>query len=107
LTAEESLAVIPAADNFTRTLPAPQSDPTRETIKDPYMFDFLSLGPDISERELHRSLVERLRGFLIEPGVGFGILGGGQSAILQSVIRTIISICSSTIPGSTAMWSSN
>jgi predicted nuclease of restriction endonuclease-like (RecB) superfamily len=43
-----------ALTNFARTLPAPQSDLAQELIKDPYSFDFLALGPDISERELER-----------------------------------------------------
>jgi predicted nuclease of restriction endonuclease-like (RecB) superfamily len=34
-----------AITNFERTLPAPQSDLARSLIKDPYVFDFLSLGP--------------------------------------------------------------
>jgi predicted nuclease of restriction endonuclease-like (RecB) superfamily len=61
--------------NFAKTLPFPQSDLARDTIKDPYIFDFLSLGSDISEREIHRSLLERLRDFLIELGIGFAFVG--------------------------------
>ena len=61
--------------NFAATLPAPRSDLARETIKDPYIFDFLGLGPDVSERELHRSLLGRLRDFLIELGIGFAFVG--------------------------------
>lgn len=41
-----------ALTNFARTLPAPQSDLAQELIKDPYSFDFLALGPAMSEREL-------------------------------------------------------
>ena len=37
-----------ALNNFDRVLPAPQSDLARETLKDPYIFDFLSLGDDVS-----------------------------------------------------------
>jgi predicted nuclease of restriction endonuclease-like (RecB) superfamily/ribosomal protein S16 len=50
-----------AITNFERTLPASQSELARELIKDPYSFDFLALGPDMSERELERSLLDHLR----------------------------------------------
>lgn len=64
-----------AVTNFSATLPAPQSDLARETIKDPYIFDFLGLCPDVSERELHQSLLDRMRDFLIELGIGFAFIG--------------------------------
>jgi len=43
-----------AVTNFAETLPAPQSDLARQTIKDPYIFDFLSLGPEATEREVEQ-----------------------------------------------------
>lgn len=41
-----------AITNFSLTLPAPQSDLAQQLIKDPYKFDFLSLSPEYTEREL-------------------------------------------------------
>jgi predicted nuclease of restriction endonuclease-like (RecB) superfamily len=64
-----------ALTNFDRTLPAPQSDLARSLLKDPYAFDFLSLGDDAKERDLHRGLLEHLREFLLELGVGFAFVG--------------------------------
>lgn len=64
-----------ALNNFDRVLPAPQSDLARETLKDPYIFDFLSLGDQIQERDLHRGLVEQIRRFLLELGGGFALVG--------------------------------
>ncbi len=64
-----------AVTNFDRTLPAPQSDLARQTLKDPYLFDFLSLAEDAHERDLERGLVEHIRKFLIELGVGFAFVG--------------------------------
>lgn len=64
-----------ALTNFERTLPAPQSELAQEILKDPYTFDFLTLGPDVQERELHRGLVHHLRDFLLELGVGFSFVG--------------------------------
>ncbi len=61
--------------NFSATLPAPQSDLAREVVRDPYIFDFLGSDAGKSERELHQSLLEKLRNFLIELGIGFAFLG--------------------------------
>lgn len=61
--------------NFTRTLPAPQSDLAQQLLKDPYNFVFLTLVQDIRERELERGLLEHLRDFLLELGQGFAFLG--------------------------------
>ena len=36
-----------ALTNFDRTLPAPESELAKQILKDPYNFDFLSLGPAI------------------------------------------------------------
>jgi predicted nuclease of restriction endonuclease-like (RecB) superfamily len=64
-----------AVANFERTLPAPQSDLARDVIKDPYNFDFLTLGEDARERDLERGLLEHLRQFLLELGIGFAFVG--------------------------------
>ena len=65
-----------AVTNFPGTLPAPQSDLARQLLKDPYHLDFLDAADDISERQLHRGLVQHLRDFLIELGRGFAFVGG-------------------------------
>jgi predicted nuclease of restriction endonuclease-like (RecB) superfamily len=64
-----------AISNFQRTLPALQSELAQQLIKDPYNFDFLTLGPEATERDLERGLVARLRDFLLELGVGFAFVG--------------------------------
>jgi predicted nuclease of restriction endonuclease-like (RecB) superfamily len=64
-----------AVSNFERVLPAPQSDLAAQILKDPYNFDFLSLADDAHERDLHRGLMEHIRDFLIELGVGFAFVG--------------------------------
>jgi predicted nuclease of restriction endonuclease-like (RecB) superfamily len=57
-----------ALTNFTRTLPAPQSDLAQQTIKDPYNFEFLSVGAEMRERDLERGLLEHLRSLILELG---------------------------------------
>jgi predicted nuclease of restriction endonuclease-like (RecB) superfamily len=64
-----------AVSNFARTLPSPQSDLAQAILKDPYSFDFLTLADDAREKELERGLLDHLRQFLLELGVGFAFLG--------------------------------
>lgn len=64
-----------ALNNFAQTLPAPQSDLAGQLLKDPYVFDFLSLGPEHTERELETALTEHITQFLLELGAGFAYMG--------------------------------
>jgi predicted nuclease of restriction endonuclease-like (RecB) superfamily len=49
---------------------------SHETLrKTPYNFDFLTLGDDAHERDLERGLLDHLRQFLLELGVGFAFVG--------------------------------
>jgi predicted nuclease of restriction endonuclease-like (RecB) superfamily len=64
-----------AITNFHRTLPPGHSDLAHALLKDPYNFDFLTLGKDAHERDLERGLVQHVRDFLIELGVGFSFVG--------------------------------
>jgi predicted nuclease of restriction endonuclease-like (RecB) superfamily len=61
-----------AESNFARTLPPPQSDLAQQLLKDPFNFDFLTLGKDAHERELEKGLLGHLRAFMLELGTGFG-----------------------------------
>jgi predicted nuclease of restriction endonuclease-like (RecB) superfamily len=61
--------------NFDRTLPAPQSELARQILKDPYNFDFLTLGKEAQERDLEAALLCHLQEFLLELGVGFAFVG--------------------------------
>ena len=64
-----------ALTNFAKTLTPPQSDLARQTLKDPYLFDFLTLGGDARERDLEQGLTEHVQRFLLELGVGFSFVG--------------------------------
>jgi len=64
-----------ALTNFDKTLLQPQSDLASEALKDPYVFDFLSLGPEVRERELEQALLVHVRDFLLEMGAGFALVG--------------------------------
>ena len=64
-----------ALNNFELTLPTPQSDLARETLKDPYKFDFLTLEKDVQELELEKHLTDNITKFLLELGKGFAFVG--------------------------------
>lgn len=64
-----------AISNFTQRLPAPQSDLVQQALKDPYIFDFLTLEPLFHERELETGLIQHLEKFLLELGQGFAFVG--------------------------------
>jgi predicted nuclease of restriction endonuclease-like (RecB) superfamily len=64
-----------ATTNFARTLAAPQSELAQQTLKDPYTFDFLTVGRAAHERVTERDLVTHVREFLLELGVGFAFIG--------------------------------
>jgi predicted nuclease of restriction endonuclease-like (RecB) superfamily len=64
-----------AITNFAETLPAPQSDLAQQTLKDPYLFDFLTLATAARERDLEQGLIDHIQKFLVTLGVGFAFVG--------------------------------
>ncbi len=64
-----------AVTNFVARLPAPDSALAHETLRDPYLFDFLGLGDDAHEREIENGLVRHITRFLLELGAGFAFVG--------------------------------
>ena len=64
-----------AISNFDSRLPKVQSELAKQTIKDPYNFDFLTLRDRYDERELEDALVKQITSFLLELGTGFSYIG--------------------------------
>ena len=64
-----------AVTNFERTLPTSQIQLTKEMLKDPYHFDFLSMKTEYDERDLEEALVANITQFLLELGKGFSFVG--------------------------------
>ena len=64
-----------AVTNFALSLPAPESALAQETLKDPYLFDFLGLADDAHERDIENALVRHITRFLLELGAGFAFVG--------------------------------
>lgn len=71
----ERQAALPKISNFKERLPEAQSDMALEVLKDPYIFDFLSVGEKAHEREIERELVRHITEFLLELGSGFSYVG--------------------------------
>jgi predicted nuclease of restriction endonuclease-like (RecB) superfamily len=64
-----------AVTNFPASLPKPQSDLARESLKDPYRLDFLGLTDEAQERDIEHALVKHVTEFLLELGAGFAFVG--------------------------------
>ena len=64
-----------AVTNFDMRLPEPHAKLAKDTLKDPYIFDFLTLDKPFRERELEAGLVDHLERFLLELGAGFAFVG--------------------------------
>lgn len=64
-----------AINNFKNTLPQPFSDLANQTLKDPYIFDFLTLTQGYKEKDIEKQLVQHITKFLLELGKGFAFIG--------------------------------
>ncbi len=64
-----------AITNFKKTLPKTHSDLANQTLKDPYIFDFMMLKKDAQEYEIEKSLTKHITQFLLELGKGFAFIG--------------------------------
>lgn len=68
-------AIAEKVSNFTNRLPTPQSELAVQTMKDPYIFDFIPFREDMVERDIERALVKDVTKLLLELGTGFAFLG--------------------------------
>lgn len=64
-----------ALTNFSKSLPKPNSDLANQTLKDPYLFDFLTLKKNADEKNIEEQLTKHITHFLLELGKGFAFIG--------------------------------
>lgn len=64
-----------AITNFQNTLPDPFSDLAQQTLKDPYVFDFMTMTKPFQEKDIEKQLVQHITKFLLELGKGFAFIG--------------------------------
>ena len=68
-------AISEKASNYAAKLSQPQSNLAIETLKNPYVFDFIEQREGIIEREIERELVANIAKTILELGTGFGFMG--------------------------------
>lgn len=68
-------ALAAKVSNFEARLPAPQSELALQTMKDPYIFDFIPLRENMVERDIEQALVKDVTKLLLKLGTGFAFLG--------------------------------
>lgn len=61
--------------NFESRLPSPQSELSRDIIKDPYIFELAGLQEKIVERDIETAMLEQIKTVLLELGKGFSFVG--------------------------------
>jgi len=64
-----------AVTNFSATLPEPFSDLAQQTLKDPYVFDFITMSQKYREKDIENQLIEYISKFMLELGKGFAYIG--------------------------------
>lgn len=64
-----------ATNNFIGTLPSKNRDAANAILKDPYIFDFLTLRDGYKEKDLEEGMINRIRDVLLELGNGFAYVG--------------------------------
>lgn len=62
-------------NNFDLRLPPPQSELVKQTMKDPYIFDFIENHDGITEREIENGMIKNVTKLLLELGTGFAFVG--------------------------------
>ena len=62
-------------NNFEARMPAVEAATAKETLKDPYLFDFLGVGDEAQERDIEDALTRHITRFLLELGAGFAFVG--------------------------------
>lgn len=61
--------------NFSRTLPAPDSELAQQALKDPYVFDFITTRQNKDEHDIEEQMVSNVTNLLLELGTGFAFMG--------------------------------
>ena len=71
----ERQALVKKVTNYQSRLPQPQGDLATQTLKDPYVFDFIAYREGMVEQEIENELCNNITKFLMELGNGFAFVG--------------------------------
>ena len=81
----ERQAIAEKVTNFENTLPDIQSDLAIQTIKDPYIFDFIALKGQVKEKQIEEAMTEKIKNVLIELGNGFSFVGNQYKITISDI----------------------
>lgn len=62
-------------NNFTENLPAIQGELAKDVMKDPYIFELVGIDEKITEKNLEKAMIEKIKSVLLELGKGFSFVG--------------------------------
>lgn len=62
-------------NNFDETLPTPNNEQVKEILKNPYIFDFITIDMNLKELDIERELINNITKLLLELGNGFAFIG--------------------------------
>jgi len=79
----ERQVVASKVNNFPITLPDVQSDLAIQTMKDPYLFDFISIKGKAKELEIENLMISKIKDVLIELGKGFAFVGNQYKIVVS------------------------
>ncbi|MBQ9659558.1 MAG: DUF1016 family protein [Clostridia bacterium] len=79
----ERQVVASKVNNFPITLPDIQSDLAIQTMKDPYLFDFISIKGKAKELEIENLMISKIKDVLIELGKGFAFVGNQYKIVVS------------------------
>ena len=91
----ERQAMAKKISNFENRLTSPQSELAVQTMKDPYIFDFIPFSEEMVERDIENALVKDITKLLLELGTGFDFLGNQYHINVAAMIFTS-TFCSTT-----------
>ncbi|MDO4189637.1 MAG: PDDEXK nuclease domain-containing protein, partial [Lachnospiraceae bacterium] len=85
-----------AVTNFKDKLSNELSDLAKDSLKDPYVFEFLTLYEKAKEKDIEQGLIDHVRDFLLEIGEGFSFIGnqyhlsvGGEDYYLDMLLYNV------------------
>ena len=71
-----------SVNNFKKSIVKGNSDLINNTLKDPYIFDFISLNSNYKEQELENKMIEKIKKVLLEFGKGFSFVGSQYKLVV-------------------------
>ena len=80
----ERQAITQKSTNFDLRLPSPQSELVKQSMKDPYVFDFIENRDGILEREIEKEMIKNITKLLLELGTGFAFMGNQYQIMVEN-----------------------